>query len=204
LNPIRVPGMHSKTPREKLKFLSRYPWSTLKGYLDSKYIVAGVDYRLILAEFGGDNPRGRQAYLKRIKEDVREELERPGEIIGQSLLGSESFIDWIKAGYLTRGSDREISGTRQIKGYKLPQNIFKVLIQETGKTEAELLEEKGDLRRITMELLYRVGGLNGVEIGNLFKISYNAVSQERKRLMEKMKDNPKLKKKYSSLLRELE
>jgi hypothetical protein len=196
--------MDSKTPREKMKFLNSYPWSTLRGYMDGKNKVAEVDYKLILEEFGGDNPKGRQAYLKRIREDVREELERPVEILGQSILGTEGFIDWVKASFLAKGPDREISGARQIKGHKARQNIFKALNQETGKTEAELRAEKGDLRRMAMELLYRVGGLNGVEIGKLFKISYNAVSQERKRLMERMKGNPQLKKKYRSLLLKLE
>jgi putative transposase len=203
LNPIRVQEMDFKTPREKMKFLSSYPWSTLGGYLEGKHKVAEVDYRLILKEFGGDNPKGRQAYLKRITEDVREELERPGKIIGGSILGREGFVDWVKASFLGKGPDKEISGARQIKGYKARQHILDVLINETGKTEADLLAEKGELRGIAMELLYRVGGLNGVEIGKIFKISYNAVSQERKRLTARMKENPKLKKKYMSLLRKL-
>jgi hypothetical protein len=36
----------------------------------------------------------------------------------------------------------------------------------------------------------------------MFRISYNAASQERKRLMAKMKDHPELKKKFFSLLGE--
>jgi putative transposase len=203
LNPIRIREMDSKTPREKMKFLTTYPWSTLGGYLEDKHKVAGVDYGLILEEFGGDNPKGRQAYLKRITEDIREELERPGKIVGQSILGNGGFIEWVKSSFMAKGPDREISGARQIKGYKARQHILEALIQETGKTEAELVAGKGELRGIAMELLYRVGGLNGVEIGKIFKISYNAVSQERKRLMAKMKENTKLKKKYMSLLRKL-
>jgi REP element-mobilizing transposase RayT len=203
LNPIRVRELDSKTPREKMKFLSTFPWSTLGGYLEGKNKVAGVDYKLILEEFGGDNPFGRQAYLKRIKEDVREELERPGEIVGGSILGREGFIDWVKANFLARGADREMSGARQIKGYKARSHILEAITKETGKTEAEILAEKGDLRRLAMELLYRVGGLNGVEIGKIFKISYNAVSQERKRLKQRMEENPKLKKKYRTLFRKL-
>ncbi len=104
---------------------------------------------------------------------------------------------------MVKGPDRETSGARQIKGYKARKHILEALIQETGKTEAELMAEKGDLRRLAMELLYRVGGLNGVEIGKIFKISYNAVSQERKRLMKKIKMDPKLKRKYMSLVNKL-
>jgi hypothetical protein len=203
LNPIRVRKMDSKTPSEKMKFLYSYPWSTLGGYREGQHKVAEVDYGLILEEFGGDNLKGRQAYLKRITEDVREELETPGKIIGGSILGREGFIEWVKESFFAKGLDREISGARQIKGYKAREHILEVLTKQTGKTEAEILAEKGEIRGLAMELLYRIGGLNGVEIGKIFNISYNAVSQERKRLMAKMKDNPKLKKKYLSLSRKL-
>lgn len=37
-----------------------------------------------------------------------------------------------------------------------------------------------------MDLLYRLGGLNGREIGELFDIGYSSVSQECKRLNEKI------------------
>jgi REP element-mobilizing transposase RayT len=206
LNPIRVRKMESKTPGEKMKFLYSYPWSTLRGYLESQHKAAevNVNYGLILKEFGGDNQKGRQAYLKRIMEDVREELEFPGKIIGGSILGREGFIDRVRGRFLVKGLDREISGARQIKSYKAREHIFEVLTNQTGKTEAEIRAEKGETRGLAMELLYRIGGLNGVEIGKIFNISYNAVSQERKRLMAKMKGNPKLKKKYLSLLRNLE
>lgn len=204
LNPIRVQGMDSKTPAEKMKFLISYRWSTLGGYLEQKKKVAGVDYALILDEFGVEHPGGRQAYRKRIKEDVQEELESPGKIVGGSILGQEGFIDWVKTNFLAQGPDREYSGARQIKGYKARKKVLEALLTETGRTEAELLNEKGDLRRIAMELLYRLGGLNGVEIGRIFKISYNAVSKERKRLKEKIKLDPKLKKYFISFLHKLE
>ncbi|MEW6187412.1 MAG: hypothetical protein AB1585_16895, partial [Thermodesulfobacteriota bacterium] len=80
------------------------------------------------------------------------------------------------------------------------QKVLTALIKELGISEAALLAERGDIRGLAMELLYRVGGLTGAEIGKIYKISYNAVSQERKRLMTRMKGDPNLKKKYWSLL----
>jgi putative transposase len=203
LNPIRVRKMESKTPEEKMKFLLRYPWSTLRGYLEGRHKVPEVDYGPILEEFGGDNQKGRQAYGKRIMEEVREEVGPPGKIIGGSILGGEGFVDWVRRTFLVEGVDREISGARQIRSYKAREHIFEVLTNQTGKTEDEIRAEKGETRALAMELLYRVGGLKGAEIGKIFNISYNAVSQERKRLMEKIKDHPKLKKKFLSLLGEL-
>ncbi len=37
-----------------------------------------------------------------------------------------------------------------------------------------------------MDLLYRVGGMKGVEIGRLMEVDYSTVSQGRKRLREKL------------------
>ena len=41
-----------------------------------------------------------------------------------------------------------------------------------------------------MDLLYRLGGLKGREIGNMFDVDYSTVSVSRKRLRDKIpKDN---------------
>ena len=45
-----------------------------------------------------------------------------------------------------------------------------------------------------MDLLYRQGGLTCRKTGELFKIGYSAVSQERKRLNEKINKDKKLQK----------
>ncbi len=51
-----------------------------------------------------------------------------------------------------------------------------------------------------MDLLYRAGGLKGVEIGKIFGVDYSTVSQGRKRLREKMKKDKKLR----TLVKEIE
>ena len=43
-----------------------------------------------------------------------------------------------------------------------------------------------------MELLYRVGGLKGHEIGSLLGIGYTSVSQERRRLKERLRNDRNL------------
>ncbi len=40
---------------------------------------------------------------------------------------------------------------------------------------------------MTMDLLYRVGGLSGIEIGEMAGVDYSTVSLGRKRLREKLK-----------------
>ena len=50
-----------------------------------------------------------------------------------------------------------------------------------------------------MDLLYRLGGLKGREIGNMFDIDYSTVSVSRKRLRNKIQKDNDLKKLLSHI-----
>ncbi|MEC4676341.1 MAG: hypothetical protein VST72_05395, partial [Nitrospirota bacterium] len=69
-----------------------------------------------------------------------------------------------------------------------------------GKGIKEIRAEKGSLRQITMDLLYRLGGLKGVEIGKIMGVGYTSVSQERRRLRERLWKDRKIR----TLLRRIE
>jgi len=45
---------------------------------------------------------------------------------------------------------------------------------------------------MTMELLYRLGGLKGTEIGKIMGVGYTSVSQERRRLRERLQKDRKI------------
>ena len=55
-----------------------------------------------------------------------------------------------------------------------------------GKNVEAIRAEKGELRQIVMDLLYRAGGLKSPQNGRIFGLDYGSVSQERKRLREKL------------------
>ncbi|WKZ14642.1 MAG: hypothetical protein QY317_12110 [Candidatus Jettenia caeni] len=63
------------------------------------------------------------------------------------------------------------------------------IIKETNKSFDEIKGERGILRQIAMDLLCRVGGLSGTEIGEMMGVDYSTVSQRRKRLREKLKND---------------
>ena len=127
LNPIRVKEIEPMTVAEKLKILYAYPWSTLGGYLDGKKKVPGVDYSLVLEEFGGDHPAGRQGYRKRIKEEIVQGLDLSEKIVGGNILGKDDFVRWVRRKYMAEDPNREYSGFRKIKGYKAREKILEVL-----------------------------------------------------------------------------
>ena len=88
--------------------------------------------------------------------------------------------------------DRERPAVGEIHWHRTKEEIFDVIQRETGKTLEGIKQEKGALRRVVMEVLYRAGGLKGPEIGRIFGIDYGPVSQERKRLRDTLPGDRKL------------
>ena len=61
-----------------------------------------------------------------------------------------------------------------------------------GKDVEAIRAEKGELRQIVMDVLYRAGGLKGPQIGRIFGLDYGSLGQKRKRLREKLPKDRKL------------
>ena len=194
LNPVRIKGLKIKTPEERWNYLVNYPWSSLRGYLSKKNKKPFVEYSLVLADFGGDTDTGRRAYQKRIKEDLSGELDIRRKVIGQSILGGDQFIKWLKENFYPKKRDRECPGLTELRRYKAKEEIIEIFLKETGNTLEEVKKKKHSLRPVLMDLLYRVGGLTGIEIGNIFNVGYSTVSQTRKRLALRIEKDKNLKK----------
>jgi REP element-mobilizing transposase RayT len=194
LNPIRIKKLKDKTSAEQWNYLTNYTWSSLKGYLTKKDKKAFLDYSLVLADFGGDTILGRRAYQKRLKEDLSGELQIKGKIIGQAILGGDQFIEWLKETFYLMKGDRECSALTELNRYRAKEEIISLFEKETGETFEAVKNKKHPLRPILMDLLYRVGGLTGLEIGKIFNVGYSTVSQTRKRLALKIEKNSGLKK----------
>ncbi len=186
--------MKAKTDREKIHYLRNYKWSSLPGYINKRGKQGLIDYTLVLEEYGGDNDKGRTAYEKRVWADLTTKFEIQDKIIGQSILGKDEFIEWVKKRFLKRQKDRrEYPSLREIQSYRAEDEIINVVTNETGKDLEAIKRERGSLRQVVMDLLYRVGGLKGVEIGRIMGVDYSTVSQGRKRLREKLQKDKKLK-----------
>jgi hypothetical protein len=187
LNPVYTNEYRRKPIEEQRRYLRSYPWSTLPGYIDKKKRTAMVDYHMVLDVYGGDTEKGRNAYWRTILGDISERIEIEEKIVGQSILGSEDFI--VRCKDAVHGSSREVPSARKIKGYKAKERIFQSIEKECGVREEEIVQTRGPVRQIIMELLYRYGGMKGPEIGVLFGVDYSTVSQSRKRVREKMEQD---------------
>ncbi len=200
LNPIRVPAFENDDNKRKATFLLQFPWSSLPGYLDKNKRDRMVNYSLVLADFGGDTPKGRAAYRRQLLADIDESLEVKNEVFSQSVIGGEAFLEWVKDTFLAGEESKERPAVGKIKRFRQKEVILALIAEETGKDLAAIKAEKGNLRRLAMDLLFRYGGLRGPEVGALFEVGYSAVSQERKRLRENRGED----REFGKLVRRLE
>jgi len=192
LNPVRTKALKKVSFQEKIAYLTGYSWSSLPGYLEKRKREPFVDYAMVVEEYGGETDRARKAYMEAIRADVAEGLEIKDKILGQSILGRDEFIEWIKEKFIYGQKGQEIPSVKEIQRYRSQETILKAIEKETGKGINEIKKEKGLYRQMAMDLLYRVGGLKGREIGVMMGVGYTAVSQERRRLREKAQRDKKL------------
>lgn len=192
LNPIRVKPNEKASVKEKIRIIMRYPWSSLPGYLNKRKKEEFIDYSLVLSEYGGDNNKARRTYFKALYEDLSVDIKIHDKILGQSILGGDEFVEWVTDKFLKEEKDYERPSLKKIHTYKAKDAILKTLEKETGKSIKAITKEKGIHRQIAMELLYRIGGLKGEEIGEIMGVGYTSVSQERRRLRERLLKDKKL------------
>ena len=207
LNPVRVKVRSGMTLEEKENYLRKYHWNSYGGYLSPRG-RRFVRVEEVLAYFGGDTTAGRRKYEAFVKEGVSGKLANPLERgTGHGIIGESEFIEKIRGQYI--GSDmasREIPAVKRILAQVEPERIIGEMCKAFRVEREELLRKgyKGVGRGILMEMLYRNGGMNQREIGELLGVDYSAVSVMRKRLFELQKNDRNLSAQIERLKRRLE
>lgn len=191
LNPVRVVKMENVPLKEKEKYLRQFKGSSLKGYINKNNTQPFVDYQTILSEYGGDNQKGRDNYWQALQSDLFSKLEIKKQIIGNSILGNEQFIQEIKEKHLQK-KEKEVPSVKKIHSYCTKDKVIEIVCRETGKAWEQIKSTPDSHRQILMKMLYRYTGLNNREIGELIGLDYSTVSVGRRRLKGKLFNNSNL------------
>ncbi|MBI2988189.1 MAG: hypothetical protein HYY45_15595, partial [Deltaproteobacteria bacterium] len=195
LNPVRVGAMRQKDLKGQLKYLERYRWSSLDGYLGYGKRRVWVVYDQVLSYVGGS----RRRYGQFVEGGLRRGYATPWEDLkGQVILGEEGFWERVKGEWLRREDtmkDKERPSLnvlekigpeevlRKVAGY------FQLKPQEITKKRSGYRDQRG----LVMEMMYRFCGLKQREIGReLGGIDYTQVSHERGRIREKMEGDSRV------------
>ena len=196
LNPIRVRYRSDMALDEKRKYLRSYRWSSYGGYLSQVERMGFLQVEEVLGYFGGDTAKGRRRHEDFVMEGIAGEMTSPLERgKGHGIVGASEFIEKIKGQYIRLGAElRELPAVRKILAQVEPKKIIRVIGEVFRVGREELLRKgyRGVARGVLMEMLYRYGGMNQREIGELLGIDYSAVSVMRKRLSELQGKDPNL------------
>ncbi len=172
------------------------------GYISDSRKKSFIDCAQVLEPYGGDTKEGRKMYWESISNDLSTGIDIKEDIIGGCILGSSVFVDWIRDTFLPMKS-REIPAVQHLRKYKTKEEIIEAISKDVGKSFHEITRDRGIVRQIAMDLLYRLGGFKGSEIGEMMGVDYSTVSQGRKRLREKLKKDKKLTKTMQKIESEL-
>ena len=195
------------TPGEKKKYVTKYRWSSFSGYISPGKRRGFLQVEEVLAHFGGDKAAGRKAYENFVMEGLSREITNPLERgKGHGIVGVSTFIEKIKARYIGfTAESREVPAVKKIVALVEPERIVRGVCEEFKAKREELLKKgyKGVARGVLMEMLYRYGGKNQREIGEMMGIDYSAVSVMRKRLSALQEKDRKLSAKIDKLKKQL-
>ena len=192
LNPVKVGALQKKPVKEQADYLLKYKWSSLPGYLAPQKRIGIVNCKVVLEEFGGDIASGRKAYKAQLLRDLTEGMALHENIVGQSLLGSDTFVDWARENFLDKKRDRERPSVGEINRHVAKDEILRIIAESLGTPASAILKSKGQKRQIAMEILYRFGGFSNKAIGEMMDLDYSSISQGRKRLLEKRRGDSRL------------
>jgi len=174
-----------------------YPWSSYKDYAGGRKGWDWVKTEWILGQISRKEKKARKGYRKFIGEvsgrTVRDPLE---QVVSSAILGSEEFVNWVREKWVEkRAYHRDIPSLRQLSKWPGLLSIQREADSLFGK-RAE------DSRRVALYLSHRLSGRSLGEIGSHFGgIGPSAVSENTRRLEERLKEDPKLSEKVNRLKR---
>jgi REP element-mobilizing transposase RayT len=201
LNPIRIKSYRGSGVGERIRYLERYSWSSLAGYLKSANKQPWVHYDMVLGQVGGS----RKKYGEFITDGIAHGYDTPWDrITGQVVLGQERFVDTIKNKLAAGRTMREQPAARAFAARGAVE-IVREVCKRFGVKENEITGKRSGLHRdkraVAMEMLYRHGQLSQAAIGKILGgLDYTTVSRERKRL----RDSAQQDKRLGAAMREIE
>jgi REP element-mobilizing transposase RayT len=195
LNPVRVGSFKRREHKDALRHLEKYRWSSLDGYLRRSKKRHWMTYDDVLNYVAGSG----KEYAHFIKEGLAAGYSTPWDnLTGQTVLGEEGFYERLRQKWQPKtASSKEQPSARWLERLEPSEVLRQVAAYFTIKLE-DLIKKRTryrDERALAMELMHRYSRAKQKEIGeHLRGLDYALVSRERKRLREKIENEPKARK----------
>ena len=215
LNPVRIRTHSQKEIARKREIMSNYRWSSFPGYTSVRRREPFVTYGMVVSVVGGkDDARGRRKYREFVLSGIAKDMNISywEDVRGQTVLGSEEFVDWIWERFLEgkrqgRSKERVFSGLGELSPVVEVGAVARAVAERFGVRADELIERRSlhrQARRLLLGLCYdlRRGPKSLAEIGmELGGVGAAALCRNRKILDEELKSDGQLARIYEGILR---
>ena len=197
-NPLRA-GLASR--------LDRYAWSSHKGYLFGSRRWSWLHSEFVLSMLVEDKAKQAAAYREFMAEAESDEL--AGFFSRKnlpSILGSEGFIDWVKAKFHNLRDHQEVPESRQLAP---GLEVIKSAVCSNYEIDLSrlLLSRRGmnnQARNVAIYLARRLSGETLATIGKAFELgNYSSVSSAVSRLEHEIRADNRLKRRVEAIKRQL-
>ncbi len=183
--------------------LADYRWSSYHVFAYQKKPPSWLDTKLILSQFVGKDQH--KSYREKVQKYSKEEKKIWENLRHGLVFGSRNFLDQIKSTYLSKEPDAELSQLRRIRKDKDPADLLqkaaKILNCEIDQFKESSRVSKNNLqdRDLLLYFLWETGLYTNRQIGDLFGLSFSAVSRRAHISKIKIMKNKVIKKKFQNI-----
>ena len=174
-------------------------------YAYGRKIPDWLSTSLILSHFEKEEDCYK-SYREKVQKYAQEEKRLLEDLRHGLILGSKRFVEKIRKQYLLKKPNSSIPQQKELANVfdsssflNMAQRLLhKYDVQRFAQAKRLRGAEK-DHRDLLIYMIWKSGYLSNEQIGQLFGLSYSAVSHAVKSLKTRMMENPELQKKYSQL-----
>lgn len=187
-----------------VKRLADYRWSSYRVYAYGRKTPGWLSTDLILSQFVGEQDK-HKCYREKVQKYASEERNILEDLRHGLILGTETFVKNIRKQYLPSKLDsavpqqNQLAATINFESYLLKAGHTLECDVKGFVQAGRLSGTEKDKRDILLYSIWRVGHLDNEQIGDLFGISYSAVSHTVKSVKLKLKMDQKLRAKFHQI-----
>jgi len=212
LNPVQVSSQKRKPIEERIKILRAHRWSSYPSYIGKRKALDFVEYGPLLAEMHGK----RREWPKQYREFVESGLAESDDDFKVALkesprsIGSDGFRAWIDELYQKRLEKRTRPEDVSFRHITEPLPIDDVLailaeVFDVKVSEFSRRRHNSPLRAVAARLLIRYAGQSQRDVADHLAIGTGAaVSNQLKRLPEKLSKDRRLRRRMKQAEKRLE
>jgi putative transposase len=211
LNPVRTQALRDVGVRLRRKHLRDSPWSSYAACIGLARGPAWFDPAGLLRDWGDDRRARMRRYAQYVEEGLLRDLEDPqDQLAGQTILGTEAFVDRIRRAYLsTRSADRLASRALARAGKALSFDAVARCVADTAALDLESLlvrqRANSQWRRLLMYAAchYCRGAQSLTAFSRRFALSVGGLTMARDRVESAFRVDRKLRRAWSQLEQKL-